>query len=79
MKQNIGVLLIIAFIPIILIFFRDPEKSALILPLVYIIHLGKELFFPLLALVFANSMTDGLCIAGLFIIAPFSIAYLFNY
>jgi hypothetical protein len=76
------------FVWIFAVFFRDPVNSSVVLVLIYIIHLGKELLFkrishplfiPLLTLVFANSMTAGLCVGGLFIIIPFSFAYAFNY
>jgi hypothetical protein len=80
--------LMVIFVFMQVVFFRDPVNTSVVLALIYIIHLGRELLFkrihhplfiPLLALVFANSMTAGLCIAGLFIITPFSFAYVFSH
>jgi hypothetical protein len=82
-----GLIGVSLYIFLILIFFRDPENSAIVLVVIYIYwllyaSLFKDeydvLLIPFISLVYANSMTAGLCVGGLFLIMPFAIGYYFK-
>lgn len=86
-SDYIWVLGALLFIFLSVIFFRNPEDSSVLIVIVYLYWLIYALFFkgeydvlmiPLLSLVYANSMTAGLCVGGLFLVMPFAMGYLFK-
>lgn len=78
---------IVLFLLISIVFFRDVDDASVVIViiylylLVYLFFIRKKysiMLFPVLALVYANSMTAGLCVGGLFIVMPFALSALFS-
>ena len=79
---NVGV-----YIFLMLVFFRDPENTAVVLTVIYIYYLlyaaimkreYDPLLLPFMSLIYANSMTAGLCVGGLFIVMPFALGFYYK-
>ncbi|NTV66180.1 MAG: hypothetical protein HGB06_00550 [Chlorobaculum sp.] len=78
---------VVVFVFLSIVFFRDPDDTAVVIviiylySLIYLFFIKREynvLLLPLFALIYANSMTAGLCVGGLFIIMPFAVSSVFG-
>lgn len=78
---------VFVFVLFSLVFFRDPQKTSIIIVVIFLYVLTYRSFFmkeysvlllPLLSLFYANSMTAGLCVGGVFLIIPFAFGFLFD-
>jgi len=75
------------FLVLVVVFFRDPQGSAVILCVIYMYYMIYKLIIkreydimilPLLAIIYANTMTAGLGVGGVFVVMPYAIGFYFK-